>query len=771
MKNTPKAILEIPENIRHDTLNYRQRVDKLLREETSPSQFKAYRVPMGIYEQRDTGKYMVRIRIPAGIALPHQLECIAELSKMYGSGVTHVTTRQDLQIHDVAVEHTPEILEKLLEVGLSPRGGGGNTVRNVTVCPRSGVCPEEAFDVAPFAIGLSEYLLQNNSAFNLPRKFKVAFSGCSKDCAFASVADVGFFAHMRDGEEGFSVYAGGGLGSSSRTAVIVEDFIPARRIFQVTEAVKRLFDIHGDRTNKHRARLRYVLMRFKQKEFVKIYKAELGSVKREGLSDSVPAIREIIRNHKPGKDIRIQEDLEASVAEHVENDKTPGLYSILLNLKGGNIMADDLVRVGRLAKRYGEGFVRTTQLQDLLICSVGGLNIQKVFRTLKELSINVIDYGGVSVVSCAGASTCKLGLCNSRGLAEELERVIASLKIPSRHQGVAVKISGCPNCCGHHHIGDIGFEGKAKRVQSKLMPFYDVIFGAHIAEGEARLGKCLGSLPAKQVPAFLKEIIFSPQVISSNAIKDTISRYRSIPLAKLPADFYNDFGMSEPFTLAGRGPGECGAGVMDLIRTDIDTANELLKTAGKIKKEEEKNNALYSALLSSARALLVIFGLEPNKDEEVFNAFSLHLIRPGWIEQIAQQLIDDALSWRKGERKSIVDLAESINTNAERVEKLFYSLDSNFKFQLEPVGGKIEKSAAASLGSHLLDLRGVACPMNFVRAKLELEKMKIGDILDILLDDGEPVRNVPASFREEGQDVKAIKKENEHFCVTVRKNE
>jgi sulfite reductase (ferredoxin) len=329
MKDISKAVLEIPENIRRDTLNYRQRVDKLLRAETSPSQFKAYRVPMGIYEQRVSGKYMIRIRIPAGIALPHQLERIAELSKNYGSGVIHVTTRQDLQIHDVAVEHTPEILEKLLEVGLSPRGGGGNTVRNVTVCPRSGVCPEESFDVAPYAVALSEYLLQNDSAFNLPRKFKVAFSGCSKDCAFASVADVGFFAHMRDGEEGFSVYAGGGLGSSSRTAIIIEDFIPAQRMFQFTEAVKRLFDIHGDRTNKHRARLRYVLMRFGQKEFVKHYQAERNRIEREGLSDPVPAIREIRRNHESGKEIQILGDLDASITRQVENDKSPGHYSIL----------------------------------------------------------------------------------------------------------------------------------------------------------------------------------------------------------------------------------------------------------------------------------------------------------------------------------------------------------------------------------------------------------------------------------------------------------
>ena len=250
--------MHIPDSVKEDTLGYRSQVNKFLDGQTSPVAFRAYRVPMGVYEQRTAGKFMVRIRIGAGLVLPYQLERIAQLSKTYGNGIVHVTTRQDIQIHKVSIEDTPDVLEGLLEVGLSPRGGGGNTVRNVTACPRAGVCPEKEFDVVPFAIATAEYLLQSRSSFNLPRKYKIVFSGCSADCAFASVADLGFFAHMKNGVKGFSVYAAGGLGSNPAVAAKIEDFIGAKEVFEVAEAIKRLFDKYGDRANNHIIDLRGV---------------------------------------------------------------------------------------------------------------------------------------------------------------------------------------------------------------------------------------------------------------------------------------------------------------------------------------------------------------------------------------------------------------------------------------------------------------------------------------------------------------------------------
>ena len=283
MSELKKSILRMPESVKEDTINYRSQVERFLQGNRSAVAFRAYRVPMGIYEQRMAGIYMVRIRIGAGLAQPFQLDRIAELSKAYGNGIIHVTTRQDIQIHDVNIEDTPDVLEKLLDVGLSTRGGGGNTVRNVTACPRAGVCPKEEFDVAPYAIAAAEYLLYDRSSFNLPRKYKIVFSGCSDDCAFASVADLGFFAHTKNGVKGFSVYAAGGLGSNPAVAVKIEDFIEPKEIFEVAEAIKRLFDKYGDRSNKHKARLRYVLARTGPEEFVKLYHDEREVLKSNGI--------------------------------------------------------------------------------------------------------------------------------------------------------------------------------------------------------------------------------------------------------------------------------------------------------------------------------------------------------------------------------------------------------------------------------------------------------------------------------------------------------
>ena len=739
MSNTEKPILHIPQSVKEDTHGYRSRVKKFLDGQTSPVAFRAYRVPMGIYEQRTAGKFMVRIRIGAGLVLPHQLERIAQLSKTYGNGIVHITTRQDIQIHEVDIEDTPDVLEGLLEAGLSSRGGGGNTVRNVTACPETGVCPEEEFDVAPYAIAAAEYLLQDRSSFNLPRKFKLVFSGCSKDCAFASIADLGFFAHLKNGVKGFSVYAAGGLGSNPAVAVKIEDFIEAEEIFEVAEAVKRLFDKYGDRANKHKARLRYVLARVGIEEFIKLYRAERDILKTEGLPYTTPQIRDISSVYKaPEKSVTVR-----------------------LRLKNGDIPADDLSKVGRIAAQYGQGLIRTTQLQDLLITGIAEEDVDKVHSGLKKLSIDIFGDGSSKIVACAGASTCKLGLCLSRGLAEAVSDKLSHNGFSADLPETTIRISGCPNSCGHHYIGSIGFQGKAKRVNGKLMPCYDVLVGAKTIEGDAQLGKKIGTVPAKKIPELLAEA-FEGGEIKDEKLKNLIGRYSDFSSAQFPEDYYFDYGSNEPFSLAGRGPGECGAGVTDVIKLDIDEAKSALKS------KPANSENIYKAIIAAARALMVTFGLEPKKDREIFAAFTRGLIEPGWVKPQTQQLLDNAIDWRMGDRESIEDLFSQAEDLTKRVEELYLSLDANLKFKVEPVTKEttVEKNEP---DNHVIDLRGVGCPLNFVKAKLELEKLDTGAILGVLLDDGEPVRNVPASFVEQGQEVLEVKNSGDHFFVKVRR--
>ncbi len=761
MNKTNKYILQIPENIKEDTLNYRGQVDKFVKGETSPIAFRAYRVPMGVYEQRTVGKFMVRIRIGAGLVLPFQLKRIAELSTRFGDGVVHVTTRQDIQLHYINIEDTPDVLESLLEVSLSPRGGGGNTVRNVTACPRSGVCPKEKFPVAPYAIETAEYLLQHKSSYNLPRKYKIVFSGCSEDCAFASTADLGFFAHIKDELQGFAAYAGGGLGLSPRTGIRIEEFVTTDEVLFVAEAIKQLFDAYGDRSNKHRARLRYVLNKVGEQEFIRLYNHHKQQVIADGLPGNIP---------EPGKIEFIRNQSETSVASDkdksgrnlctnwIQSEKYSGYYTLRIRLKLGDISAEKLVQVANVADESGQELVRTTQLQDLLITSIPGEKLQSAVEILEKLGFD-FKSNGPEIINCTGAATCKLGLCLSRGLSEAIAQTVKDSRISDDCKEQVIRISGCPNSCANHYIADLGFEGRAKRVKGKLMPYYDVLAGTKIYEGKTQLAQKVGSLPAKKIPGFVRE--YFSNSYSTGELTELISKHTQLP-DNIPGDLYCDFSADEPFSLAGRGPGECGAGVMDVIKLDVDEAKDTIKAT------PVSSQNIYKAIVSAARALLILFGLEPKKDKQIFDGFTKHLIEPGWVKSDTQKLLDSALDWKLQDVDSIDELLPHVKDLIGRVEELFLSLDANLKFKIEPVAHKAGAESKKTK-DHIIDLRGVPCPLNFIKAKLELEKVKVGDVLEVLLDEGEPVQNAPASFAEQGQEVMEIKKIDDHCCVKVRR--
>ena len=293
------------------------------------------------------------------------------------------------------------------------------------------------------------------------------------------------------------------------------------------------------------------------------------------------------------------------------------------------------------------------------------------------------------------------------------------------------------------------------------MPCYDVLVGAKTIEGDAQLGKKIGTVPAKKIPELLAEA-FEGGEIKDEKLKNLIGRYSDFSSAQFPEDYYFDYGSNEPFSLAGRGPGECGAGVTDVIKLDIDEAKSALKS------KPANSENIYKAIIAAARALMVTFGLEPKKDREIFAAFTRGLIEPGWVKPQTQQLLDNAIDWRMGDRESIEDLFSQAEDLTKRVEELYLSLDANLKFKVEPVTKEttVEKNEP---DNHVIDLRGVGCPLNFVKAKLELEKLDTGAILGVLLDDGEPVRNVPASFVEQGQEVLEVKNSGDHFFVKVRR--
>ena len=746
-------LLQIPESVIKETEEFRTKLATLVEEESSEAEIKAYRVPMGIYEHRKKGDYMARVRITAGLVTPAQLKKIAVLSHKYGDGIVHITTRQDIQIHRVAFNNLANVLEQLLEVGLSTRGGGGNTVRNVTSCPMTGICPNQKFDVSAYSIAVTEYMLQNNDSFNLPRKYKITFSGCQNDCAFASVADLGFFAHIRDGVKGFAVYGAGGMGLNPSIAIKLEDFVLDTEVFEISQAIKEIFDEYGDRKNRHKARLRYVLKRLGEQEFIRIYRKKRLEIKQRA-NRSYPAIREISRTESTGNNTANTSKLP----ENVLRQNTDGLFSVKVNLKLGNIPWKDLIIVAEIADKYSLDLPRTTQSQDILLTSIPAQDIQSAVEDTRQLGIDITGREKANIVTCTGADTCQLGLCLSKGLADAISKQLETLDVPKK----TIRISGCPNSCGQHHIAEIGFQGRAKKIDGKMMPCYDLFVGGRVYEGQTAFGKSIATLAAKDVPHFLYEI-FKQEAFDTKLFDEILQKYSNFS-RDFTNDYFYDYGVSHLFSLKGRGSGECASGIMDIIKSDIDQAEKYLQDANKI-----NSDSLYQAVVFAAKSLLVLFGYKPQSDREIFGLFKENIIEAGYINKDTEDIFDKVIAYKTTEVDSLTNEIENIEELIEKVKQLFFSLDSSLKFRTDLIEKTSSPKPVKEKKDCMVDLRGVVCPLNFVKAKLELEKIQIGESLSILLDEGEPIQNVPDSFASQGQEILKKDKKDGYYLVEVKR--
>lgn len=294
---------KIPEKLEEDIEKLGELTEKFIRGELSSAEYRSFRVPQGVYEQREDGTFMLRVRFPAGIVLPHHLRTLANVSRKYGNSTLHIITRQDIQVHRVRIDRIHRAIVELYEGRLSTKGGGGNTVRNITACPHAGVCTEEVFDVSPFATALASFLLPDPDSYRLPRKYKIAFSGCPRDCAGVRVNDLGYIARDRDGQRGFAVYAGGGMGARSRVGELLEEFIPLGEFHLVAEALKRVFDKHGNRKNRHKARLRFLVEQIGFNQLRRLYEQELAELRESSPALEIDSLqstpREPQSSHQP----------------------------------------------------------------------------------------------------------------------------------------------------------------------------------------------------------------------------------------------------------------------------------------------------------------------------------------------------------------------------------------------------------------------------------------------------------------------------------------
>ena len=632
----------LPEKIKNDLPEYGGALRRFIAGELAPARFAGMRVPWGNYSQRGGKLYMARLRVPAGVFTPRQLQAMSFCAREFGNGVLHLTTRQDIQIHDITAENVIKVHEYLKDFELSSRGGGGNTVRNVTACFLAGVCPQEVFDVSGDATAATEQLIVQDTSYTLPRKFKIAFSGCPTDCARCMVNDIGLVAARQNGSTGYRIFVGGGMGARSIVGKELEAFVPRAQIGLVINAVKNTYHAHGERKNKHRNRLRFLIDAMGLERFKELYQAERARLEAAGPM----SWREIAASEAPEAPeapmLAGGNGFSAFVEGNVIRQKQRGLVTVRLRIPRGDLGWQPARALANLGDEFPAMQFRATQDQGLCLVNIRTQDLPALYDRLQAALKDFLHPGTLlDVVACKGSRTCNLGVCNSPGLAEELERMIAANFVGKKvFPRVNIHINGCPNSCGQHPLGTISFVGAVRRFEGRPVPHYKLWLGGKTGVPDTRLAKDTGILlPSRNIPAFVKEFLerMEAELNGSTGIDEFMAergltlagelktKYEQVPPYTEGREFYVDWGGTEEFSMKGLGPGECGAGVVDMIESDLSDAAGALERAGENCAAPETQQALFYA----ARALLVVRGSDPKRPAEAFLDFLEKFIGAG----------------------------------------------------------------------------------------------------------------------------------------------
>ncbi|MEO7109517.1 MAG: nitrite/sulfite reductase [Polyangiaceae bacterium] len=485
-------------------------LEKFEKGELTNEAFRAFRLTRGVYGQRQDGVQMLRVKVPMGLLGKEQLDAFAEVADTYAHGIGHITTRQNLQFHFMKMDDAEAAMRICDQAGLTTREACGNSVRNVIACENAEICDGAPFDVSPYAEALVRYFLRHPLAATLPRKFKVAFSGCPDDCARGAINDIGFVAQVKDGEIGFKVLCAGGLSSSPQAAIVLHDFVPAADVARVGESILRLFDALGNRTNRERARLKYVLRKLGEEQFRAKYAEIRAQVDAEAKADLLP-VDSPKRTPAPavegerGPNERGPGYLPWR-ADAVVDQKQKGYVAVHIRLVLGDLTSAQMRGIGDLLSKYGDGSARITVDQNILIPWVDVRSLPAIHKDLAALDLVKLGRATASdVTSCPGASSCNLAITSSKTLAtaitDRLEKDDA--KSLSATATASIKISGCSHSCGQHHVADIGWHGAAKHAFGKegpSVPVYQLHLGGGVDARGARFGRQVVKITAKRVP-------------------------------------------------------------------------------------------------------------------------------------------------------------------------------------------------------------------------------------------------------------------------------
>jgi sulfite reductase (NADPH) hemoprotein beta-component len=517
-------------------------LERYERGEITPDQWRSFRLVRGTYGQRqDADAQMLRVKVPQGILTSEQLEALADVGEHYSRGFGHITTRQNIQFHFVKLHDAERAMHRLAGAGLTTREACGNSVRNITGCPYAGVAADERFDVTPYAEALTRYLLRHPLSSTLPRKFKVAFEGCATDHVVTGVNDLGFRAVLGpDGGRGFRVTAGGGTAIMTTSAGLLHEFLPASEILRAAEAVLRVFARLGDYQHKQRNRMKFMIKTLGWTRWREEYDRELtacrlrgqvptleidppeGESKPEWVKDASPSAGHIAarvtdgRVSGPGITPVIVPILQSSDdayarwrGTNVRAQKQFGFAMATAAVPLGDLSSEQMRVLGELARAYGDGTIRVTPEQDLVFRWVNACDLRQLYRRLAAAGLGLAEAGTIAdVTSCPGAESCRLAVTQSRGLGRLLEdHLRAHPDLIAAADGARIKISGCPNGCGLHHIATIGFQGSVRRLGSRAVPQYFVTVGGGAQERGVSFGRLAAKIPARRIPQVVERLV------------------------------------------------------------------------------------------------------------------------------------------------------------------------------------------------------------------------------------------------------------------------
>lgn len=637
--------------VEKDIIELAHKIEQFNNLEIDEEKFRSLRLARGVYGQRQQGVQMIRIKLPYGKVLSNQLRRIAEVSDEYSRGRLHITTRQDIQIHHVDLNRTPELWAALERDEVTLREACGNVVRNVTASETAGIDPNEPFDVSPYADALYKFFLRNPICQEMGRKFKVSFSATDEDTGLSYLNDLGFIAKIQNGIRGFKVLVAGGLGSQPRHAEVLYDFLPADKMIPVMEGVLRVFDRYGERKSRAKARMKFLL-----KDIGLVAFKELISQEQKAIEFKSVAID--YQSYIPSKPVSVEApviELQDKAAYNVWKatniipQKQEGFVAIGIKVLLGDFYTDKARLLANLVDVYAAGEIRLTLRQNIVIPFVKEALLPFFYTELKKLEFVEAGYNkAVDITACPGTDTCNLGIASSTGIAKELERVIAT-EYPQylKNEDLVIKISGCMNACGQHNMANIGFQGMTVRTPEKLVaPALQVLLGGgNLGNGNGAFADKVVKVPSRRGPEALRRILNDFEAKADG--KEFVEYYKEKgekyfydllndlqEVSNLSQEDFIDWGEEEKYVKQ-IGIGECAGVVIDLIATLFFESEEKIENANEAFENGVYSSAIYYAyqsLVNSAKALLLADKRKTNTHASIISQFDELFITSKKIE-------------------------------------------------------------------------------------------------------------------------------------------